>query len=155
MYFGLHVKCPLFLSDFNKIWISWTDFPRILKYHISWKSVDLDPCCYMRTQGLTDTYVTKLIVVFRNFVKAPKSDSSYKKLLTSTTTTLILFYATTKYDPFYPPDNCGHILKQEILLLIYFDSARSSKHTNWETFRTIVSLAQNIQTGRLSERECP
>jgi len=23
---GLHVKCPIFLTDFNQIWISWTDF---------------------------------------------------------------------------------------------------------------------------------
>jgi hypothetical protein len=26
MYIGLHVKCPLFLSDFNETWIFWKDF---------------------------------------------------------------------------------------------------------------------------------
>ena len=26
MYIGLHVKYPLFLSDFNETWIFWTDF---------------------------------------------------------------------------------------------------------------------------------
>jgi hypothetical protein len=28
-YTGLHVKCPLFLSDFNETWIFWTDFRKI------------------------------------------------------------------------------------------------------------------------------
>jgi len=25
-YLGLRVKCPIFLSDFNQIWVFWTDF---------------------------------------------------------------------------------------------------------------------------------
>jgi len=25
-YFDVHVKCLIFLSDFNQIWILWTDF---------------------------------------------------------------------------------------------------------------------------------
>ena len=25
-YIGLHVKCPLLLSDFDETWIFWTDF---------------------------------------------------------------------------------------------------------------------------------
>jgi hypothetical protein len=37
MNIGIHVKYPLFLSDFNETWIFWTDFRKLLKYRISWK----------------------------------------------------------------------------------------------------------------------
>ena len=49
LYTGLHVKCPLFLSDFNQIRIFSTDFRRVLKYQTSWKSVHWEPSCCMRT----------------------------------------------------------------------------------------------------------
>ena len=39
MCIGLHVKYPLFLLDFIDTWIFKTDFRKILKYQISWKSV--------------------------------------------------------------------------------------------------------------------
>ena len=32
---GLQVTYPIFLLDFNKIWIFWTDFRKIVKYRIS------------------------------------------------------------------------------------------------------------------------
>jgi hypothetical protein len=47
-----------------------TDFGKVLKYQISWKSVQWEPICSMRTDGQSD--MTKLIGTFRNFVKAPK-----------------------------------------------------------------------------------
>jgi len=49
MYLGLRVMYPSFLSHFNKIYICATYFWKTLKYQISWKSVLLEPSCYMRT----------------------------------------------------------------------------------------------------------
>jgi hypothetical protein len=69
---GLHVKCPLLLSDFNDTLIFWTDIRKILKYQISWKSLQWDPSCVVRTDGRTDrrTDMTKLIVTIRSFAIA-------------------------------------------------------------------------------------
>jgi len=49
-HFGLHVKCPLRLFDFNQILSFSTDFPNSLQYQISRKSVHLEPRWYVRTQ---------------------------------------------------------------------------------------------------------
>jgi uncharacterized protein YozE (UPF0346 family) len=49
MYIGLNVKYPVFLSDFSEIWICLTYFWQILKYKISWKSVQWELSCSMRT----------------------------------------------------------------------------------------------------------
>ena len=67
-------KLPLFLSDFTETWIFSTDFRKILKYQISWKSVHWQRSCSMRTGSQTD--MTKLIVVFRNFANEHKKWST-------------------------------------------------------------------------------
>jgi len=56
MYIVLHVKCPFFLSDFNRTWISSTDSRKILKCQVSWTSVRWEPSCYMRAHGRTDRH---------------------------------------------------------------------------------------------------
>lgn len=38
-FVGIHVKYPVFLSDFNETWTFLTDFREILKYHMSSKFV--------------------------------------------------------------------------------------------------------------------
>jgi hypothetical protein len=48
-YSGLHIKYTLFLSDFNETWIFSTYFRKILKNQTSWKSVQGEPSCSMRT----------------------------------------------------------------------------------------------------------
>jgi hypothetical protein len=67
----LHIKYPLFLSDFNAILIFSTDFRKKLKFQVSSKSVYWEPSCSMRADGQTD--MRKLIVAFRNFANAPKN----------------------------------------------------------------------------------
>ena len=71
MYIGVHVRYPLFLSDFHETWIFSTDFRKILKYQILCISAQWEPSyADGRTERRTDT--TKLIVTFRNFAKEPK-----------------------------------------------------------------------------------
>ena len=69
-YIRLHVKYPLFLSDFNETLIFVTNFRKILKFQISWKSVHLKSIRSVRTDRRTD--MTNLIVAFRNFANSPK-----------------------------------------------------------------------------------
>ena len=74
MWKRLHVKYPLFLSDFNETWIFSTDFREKLKYQMSSKSIQWEPSCSTRAHRRTDT--TKLIVAFRNFANVSKNKYS-------------------------------------------------------------------------------
>jgi hypothetical protein len=67
-YIGLHVKYHLSLPDFNETWIFSTYFGKILKYQLSWKTVQWEPSCFMRKDRRTDR--KKLTVAFRNFANA-------------------------------------------------------------------------------------
>jgi hypothetical protein len=77
MYLRPHVKYRLFLSDFNESLIFSTDFRKILKYEVSWRSVQWQPSCSMVTNGQTDRQTwQKLIVAFRYFANALKIGKS-------------------------------------------------------------------------------
>ena len=71
MYFGLHLKYPLFLFDFNETWIFSTDDWKILIYQISQKSIQWELSHSMQMDRLRD--MTKLIVTFGNFANVPKN----------------------------------------------------------------------------------
>jgi hypothetical protein len=73
MHIGLHVKYPLFLS-FHKTWIFSRDFRKIPKYPISRKSIQWEPSL---SHANRRTETTKLIVAFRNFVKAYKNEYAF------------------------------------------------------------------------------
>jgi hypothetical protein len=73
MYIGLHVKYPLFLSDFNKTWIFSTCFRETLKYQILFKSVQWANLFHEDRQADRRTDMTKLIATFRYFSKALKN----------------------------------------------------------------------------------
>jgi len=65
MYIGIHVKHVLLWSDFNEPWI-------VSKNQISWKSIQREPSCSMRTYRQTDGQTwQKSIVAIRNFANAP------------------------------------------------------------------------------------
>jgi hypothetical protein len=75
IYIDLHVKCLVFLPYFNDTRIFSTDFLKIFKYQISWKSIQWELSCSIRTDGRTNgqTDMTKVIIVLRNLANAPKT----------------------------------------------------------------------------------
>jgi hypothetical protein len=56
MCIGVHVKYPLFFSDVNETWIFSTNFWKSLKYKISWKTIQWEPSCFVRTDRRIDRH---------------------------------------------------------------------------------------------------
>jgi len=71
----LHVKCTLFLSDSNEIWIFITDFQKNLKYQIWWKSVQWELSCSTLADRRSDMAV--LVGTSCNFQMHLKSFMNY------------------------------------------------------------------------------
>jgi hypothetical protein len=67
MYFGLSVIPVVYFWNLNFL----DRFLKILKYKISWKSVQWEPSCSVWMDR--KTAITKLIVTFHNYVYTPKN----------------------------------------------------------------------------------
>ena len=68
LYIGIHVKYRYYCPILMKLGFCRPIFEKILKYKISWKSVQWEPSCSKRTDGRTD--MMELIIAFRNFANA-------------------------------------------------------------------------------------
>ena len=99
-------KHPLFLSDFNKIWVFSTDIRKILKHQTSKKLAQWEPSCSTRTERQTG--MTKLIVSFRNFARSPVNISGKSFLENQNTHFMLNNFSIPKIVPFMR--YCGKIL---------------------------------------------
>jgi hypothetical protein len=70
MYIGFHVKYPLFLSDFNEIWIFFDAFSKNTQIQIFMKIRPLGAELFHADR---ETDVMELIIAFRNLANAPKN----------------------------------------------------------------------------------
>jgi hypothetical protein len=66
IYFALHVKCHLFLSDLNETWFLSSDFEEILKLHGN-------PSSGSRVVPCGQTEVKMIVVALCNFANVPKT----------------------------------------------------------------------------------
>jgi hypothetical protein len=67
----------LFLSDFTETWMYLTDFQTLLKYQVSWQSVQWKPHSSMQMDRQTWQSYWLLFAIFSNM---PKDHSEYKDL---------------------------------------------------------------------------
>jgi hypothetical protein len=86
----LDVKYPLLLPNFNPSWIFSTDFRTILKYQISWKFIQWEPSCSMRTDRQPMVALPnhgnasrKSVSVDRSYCTGPFGKRNYYDVLTS------------------------------------------------------------------------
>jgi hypothetical protein len=77
MYKRLHVKYPLFLSDFSQTWIFSIGFQKILKIS---NFIEIRPvtAALFREDGWTD--MANLVVDFQNFAKLPNKTSHIRSV---------------------------------------------------------------------------
>jgi hypothetical protein len=74
---GLHIKCPLFLSDFNETWIFSTDFRKNTQISNFIKILLVGAELFHADRR---TGMTKLIVALRNFAKANKKHPNFETI---------------------------------------------------------------------------
>ena len=80
MYRGLHVKYPLFFSDFNETWI----FPAVFFFSNNTQIsnfMTIRPVEAELFNADIRTYMTNLIVALRNFANLPKNSSLMMAIL--------------------------------------------------------------------------
>jgi hypothetical protein len=86
----LHVKYPLFLSEFYKTLVFSINFRKKFKDQASSKSIQWESSCSTRTDRWM--HMTKLIVTFRNFANVPK----YGEYSLFSNVSVIVIYAGQK-----------------------------------------------------------
>jgi len=72
MYISLFIKYPLFLSYFSKTWTVSTDLRRKSKFKISYKSIQWQPNCFVRSDRQTLRSQQPLLPVLRTRLKKPQ-----------------------------------------------------------------------------------
>ena len=122
MYIGLHVNYRLYLSDFNETWNVSTLYRKIFKYQISWKTVQCEPSCSMRTDWRTDgrtwPSLESLYAILR---KDPKNESTITREKYFPSIKLIKCFeilksaASDENDSYWSPDDRPFPLWQEYL----------------------------------------
>ena len=76
MYVGVHVKYPLFRSDFKETSFFSTDFRKILQIlENSCSGSRVVPCGWRTESGQTERHMTKLPVALRNLANWPKNEN--------------------------------------------------------------------------------
>ena len=123
---GLHVKYPLFFSDCNLNWISWTNFRKILQFQNSYKSVELQPSWSIWTDRQIE--MTKLTVAFSNFANTPtKLPELYTNIPLAPLSKFCVSVMTTNQVTM-----CGEIL---FFFLSSIKTQKCSVWTEWGIFK--------------------